>query len=68
MPPRPRPSSSGNPNAAASRSWRASLIRNKLQVLGEVEAGTREAAEAEAIRKFDLDDEQRSRLVVQERG
>ena len=68
MPPRPRPSSSGNPNAAASRSWRASLIRNKLQVLGEVEAGNREATEAAAVRTFNLSPEQRSRLVTQERG
>jgi hypothetical protein len=39
-----------------------------LQVLGEVEAETREAAEAAAVRTFNLNAEQRSRLVVQERG
>jgi hypothetical protein len=60
--------SSNNPRAAASRSWRASLIRKKAQVLGEVEAPSREAAEAAAVREFNLTDEQRSRLVVQERG
>jgi hypothetical protein len=68
MPPRQRPLSSDNPKATASRSWRASLIRNKLQVLGEVEARNREAAEAAAVRTFNLSAEQRSRLVVQERG
>jgi len=37
-------------------------------VLGDVEAVTREAAEAAAVRTFNLSDGQRSRLVVQERG
>jgi hypothetical protein len=45
-----------------------SLIRGKGQVVGDVEALTREAAEAEAVRAFNLTPEQRSRLVVQERG
>jgi hypothetical protein len=58
----------GNPRAAASRSWRASLIRKRAQVLGDVQAPSREAAEAAAVREFNLSDEQRSRLVVQERG
>ena len=50
------------------RKWRASLIRKRARVLRDVEALTRQQAEAAAIEKFDLDDEQRSRLVVQERG
>jgi hypothetical protein len=33
-----------------------------------VEAATREAAEAAAVQEFNLSPEQRSRLVVQERG
>jgi hypothetical protein len=66
--PRTRQSANSNPRAAASRSWRASLIRKKAQVLGEVQAPSREAAEAAAVREFNLTDEQRSRLVVQERG
>jgi hypothetical protein len=36
-------------------------------VLGNVEAPTREAAEADAMEAFNLNAEQRSRLVVQER-
>jgi hypothetical protein len=68
MPSRPRKPSNANPRTAASRSWRASLIRSKAQVLGDVEASSREAAEAEAVRTFNLTPEQRSRLVVQERG
>jgi hypothetical protein len=57
-----------NPRAAASRSWRASLIRSKAQVLGDIEAASREAAEAAAVRTFNLSPEQRNRLVVQELG
>jgi hypothetical protein len=49
------------------RSWRASLIRKKAQVFGDVEAPSREAAEAAAVRTFNLSPEQRSRLVVPER-
>jgi hypothetical protein len=54
--------------ASPSRSWRASLIRKRAQVLGDVEAPSREAAEAAAVRTFNLSPQQRSRLVVQERG
>jgi hypothetical protein len=54
--------------ASRSRSWRVSLIRKCAQVLGNVEAASREAAEAAAVRTFELNDEQRKRLVVQERG
>jgi hypothetical protein len=65
---RPHPPSSDNPKSAASRRWRASLIRSKAQVLGDVEASSREAAETAAVRTFNLNPEQRSRLVVQERA
>jgi hypothetical protein len=68
MPLRPRKPSNANPRAIASRSWRASLIRSKGQILGDVEAPSRETAEAEAVRTFNLSPEQRSRLVGQERG
>jgi hypothetical protein len=64
---RPRKPSNANPRGLASRSWRASLIRRHGQVLGNVEAPSREAAEAAAVRMFDLSPEQRIRLVVQER-
>jgi hypothetical protein len=70
MPSRPhtRKPSNTNPRATAPRSWRASLIRKRAQVLGDVEAPSREAAEAEAVRTFNLTPEQRSRLLVQERA
>jgi hypothetical protein len=41
--------------AAKARSWRVSIINEK-------------AAEAAAVAEFDLTDEQRRRLVVQERN
>jgi hypothetical protein len=47
------------------RKWRASLVRKRARVLGDVEALTRQEAEAAAIEKFTLNDEQRSGLVVQ---
>jgi hypothetical protein len=54
--------------ASPARSWRASLILKRAKALGDVEAPSREAAEAAAVRTFNLNPEQRSRLVVQERG
>jgi hypothetical protein len=68
MPSRPRKPSKADPRAIASRSWRASLIRRKAQILGFVDAPDRASAELAAAKAFNLDDEQRSRLVVQERG
>ena len=65
---RPRKPSNTNPRAPASRTWRALLGRRKGQVLGDVEVPSLEAAEAEAVRTFNLTPEQRSRLVMQERG
>jgi hypothetical protein len=50
------------------RKWRALLVRKRARVLGDVEALTRQDAESAAIKKFNLGAEQRSRLVVQERG
>ena len=52
----------------APRGIMSSRPRWKGQVFGDVEAPSREAAEAEAVRTFNLTSEQRSRLVVQERG
>ena len=65
---RPRKPSNANPRAIASRSWRVSLIRKRGQVLGNVEAPSREVAEAAAVSAFSLTEEQRKRLVMQERA
>jgi hypothetical protein len=55
-------------SALPLRKWRVSLIRKHGQVLGDVEAPSREVAEAAAVSAFSLTQEQRKRLVVQERG
>jgi translation initiation factor IF-3 len=51
--------------AAKLRSWRVSVIRKHGQYLGTVKAPN--AAEVAAMAEFDLSDEQRGRLIVQER-
>jgi hypothetical protein len=53
--------------AAKLRSWRVSIIRKRAQHLGVVAAPNEKAAEAAAVTQFKLSDEQRKRLVVQER-
>jgi hypothetical protein len=50
-----------------NRTWVVSLIRKHGQFLGYVEAPDREAAEA-AVDRFNLSEEQRGRLVIQERA
>jgi hypothetical protein len=55
------------PTAAKLRSWRVIIIRSKGEYLGSVEAPDRERAEAVAIKQFDLDQDQRSRLPIRER-
>jgi hypothetical protein len=63
MPSRHRKTASTR-KAAKLRSWRASLLRNRAQHLGTVEAPDERAAEAAAVTRFRLSDEQRRRLVV----
>jgi hypothetical protein len=55
------------PIAAKLRSWRVVIIRSKGEYLGSVEAPDRERAEAAAVKLFDLDRDQRSRLLIRER-
>ena len=49
------------------RSWRVIIIRSKGEYLGSVEAPDRERAEAVAIKQFELDQDQRRRLLIRER-
>jgi hypothetical protein len=49
------------------RSWRVIIIRSKGEYLGSVEAPDRERAELVAVKLFDLDRGQRSRLLIRER-
>jgi hypothetical protein len=44
------------------------MIRKRGEVLGDVEAPTREAAEMAAVKTFDLSPDDRNRIVIQERG
>jgi hypothetical protein len=53
--------------AANLRSWRVIIMRSKGEYLGSVEAPDRDAAEAVAVKQFDLDQDQRRRLLIRER-
>ena len=55
------------PASANLRSWRVIIIRSKGEYLGSVEAPDRERAEAAAVKLFDLDKDQRRRLLIRER-
>jgi hypothetical protein len=50
--------------AAKLRSWRVSILRIRAQHLGTVEAADAKTAEVAAAEQFNLNDEQRGRLVV----
>jgi hypothetical protein len=52
--------------AADLQSWRVIIMRSKGEYLGSVEAPDRERAEVVAIKLFDLDRDQRSRLLIRE--
>jgi hypothetical protein len=54
------------PAKASLRSWSVSLIRNRVQFLGFVDAVDQKAAEAAAVKQFSLAEWQRRRLVLQE--
>jgi hypothetical protein len=51
----------------ATRSWGVVLIRGRGQLLGYVQAPDLKAAEAAAVRQFNLSEEQRRRLLIRER-
>ena len=67
MPSAPRKSHSKRPTAAKLRSWRVSILRAQAQYRGDVKAPDQRSAEAEAVRQFKLSDDERKRLVLQER-
>ena len=48
------------------RRWRVVLLRAKGEILGEVEASDVAAAKAAAADRFELDEIQRQRIMVQE--
>jgi hypothetical protein len=49
------------------RSWRVSILAPRAKHLDDVQAPDEKTAEAEAVAEFKLNDEQRKRVVVQER-
>jgi hypothetical protein len=55
------------PAATKLRSWRVSILRAGAHHLGTIEAPDQRAAAAFAVKTFGLSEEQRRRLVVQER-
>jgi hypothetical protein len=70
MPPR-RSSKKDSPAKLADRMkrrWRVVLLRNKGEILGQVEAPDVASAKAAAALEFDLDEVQRNRIMVQELG
>jgi len=46
--------------------WRVVLLRAKGEILGDVEAPDAAAAKVAAVPRFDLDEVQRTRIIVQE--
>ena len=48
------------------RRWRVVLLRNKGEILGDVEAPDVASAKAAAAVQFDPDEIQRNRIIVQE--
>ena len=48
------------------RRWRVVLLRAKGEILGEVEASDVASAKAAAADRFELDEIQRQRIMVQE--
>jgi hypothetical protein len=50
------------------RRWRVALLRAKGEILGHVEASDVASAKAAATIQFDLDEIQRTRIMVQELG
>ena len=68
MPPR-RPKPKDTPAKLAGRmkrTWRVVLLRARGEILGNVEAPDAATAKVAAVARFDLDEVQRNRIIVQE--
>jgi len=53
--------------STASREWRVSVIKKKLEYVGTVVAADKANAEAQAVAEFELSDHLRRRLILDER-
>ena len=62
--PTPRRKAAAARKAAKLRSWRVSILRQRGQYLGTVQALDERSAEAAAVAEFNLNEEQRKRLAV----
>jgi hypothetical protein len=60
------PSKKKATRAVKLRSWRVSILRQRAEYLGTVQARDEFTAEAAAVAAFDLDENQRKRLAVRE--
>ena len=64
-----RPSKKDTPAKLAGRMkrrWRSSCCAPRVRFLGDVEAPDAAAAKVAAVARFDLDEVQRTRIIVQE--
>ena len=70
MPPRRRAAKDTPAKLAGrmKRRWRVVLLRAKGEILGDVEAPDIASAKAAAVARFELDEVQRTRIIVQEYG
>jgi hypothetical protein len=60
------PSPKKKATAAKLRSWRVTILRNRAELLGVVQAADERAAEKAAVVAFALDEDRRKRLAVRE--
>ena len=67
MPPAQKKIRPTKATAAKLRSWRVAILRNRAYYLGDIQAPDEKSAEAAAAVQFKLSDEQRKRIVLQER-
>jgi hypothetical protein len=68
MPLRPKKDSPAKLASRIKRRWRIVLLRNRGEILGRVEPPDVASAKAAAAARFDLDEVQRNRVMVQELG
>ena len=65
---RPKKDSPAKLAGRMKRRWRVVLLRNRGEILGEVEAPDVASAKAAASDQFELNEFQRTRIMVQELG
>jgi hypothetical protein len=61
-----RPPKKKKPTAEKLHRWRVTIIRQRAHHLGTIDAPDAKAAEAQAVKLFELTEEQRKRLSIWE--